>query len=75
MAVSSERVQSSIDKWKDMVTVGSIIRSQKSNDRYASMMEKQENKIELEASIVAVKKRKENFMILTANTSNMDEEL
>jgi hypothetical protein len=40
-----------------------------------SLMEMQEKKIELEALRVAVKKRKEDFIILHADTSNMDEEM
>jgi hypothetical protein len=40
-----------------------------------SMMETQDKNIKLEASRVAVKKRKEDFIILHADTSNMDEEV
>jgi hypothetical protein len=46
----------------------------KTDKRWASIMEKQE-KIELETTSVAVKKRKEDLMILTANTLNMDAEV
>jgi hypothetical protein len=38
------------------------------------MMEKQEKKIEFKRSRIAVE-RKEDFMILTAGTSNMDDEV
>jgi hypothetical protein len=42
---------------------------------WASMMEEQDKKIELKASRVEMKKRKEDSMILTVDTSNMDEEV
>jgi hypothetical protein len=39
------------------------------------MLKTQDKKIELETTRVAVKKRKGDFMNLTANTSNMDDEV
>jgi hypothetical protein len=68
MAASSERVQTSIDKWKAEVITHLIIRARKADERLVSLMEKLDKKIELEASRVAAKKRKYDFMILTADT-------
>jgi hypothetical protein len=39
------------------------------------MLEKQDKKIKLETARVTVKKRKEDLMILIADTFNMDEEV
>jgi hypothetical protein len=47
---------------------------QKKDARWAVMMEKQDIKIELEMEGFVVKKRKEDFTIMTTNTSNMDPE-
>jgi hypothetical protein len=55
---SSERVQTSIDKWKAEVKVGLAIQTQKADERWTPMMEKQDKKIELEASRVVVKEIK-----------------
>jgi hypothetical protein len=51
-------VQTSIDKWKAEVKVGLAIQTQKADDRWTPMMEKQDKKIELKASRVVVKEIK-----------------
>jgi hypothetical protein len=49
--------------------------SGKGGRKLAAIMEKQEKKIELETTRVVVKKRKQYFMILIADTSNMDDKV
>jgi hypothetical protein len=51
-ATSSEQVRSSIDKWKTKIPV---IRAQETRERWASKLEKQDKKIELETVRVVVK--------------------
>jgi hypothetical protein len=51
-------VQTSIDKWKAKVKAGLAIQTQKADEMWMPMMEKQDKKIELEASRVVVKERK-----------------
>jgi hypothetical protein len=72
---SSERMTASIDKWQASMTMQVVMRAAKADERWAAIMEKQEKKIELETTRVVVKKRKEYFMILTADTSNMDDKV
>jgi hypothetical protein len=47
-------------------------RDMKSDARWAVMMQKQDVKIKLEREQVGVKKRKDEFTFMTADTSNMD---
>jgi hypothetical protein len=65
----------SIDKWQAPVTRQAVIRAMKADETWAAIMEKQEKKIELETTRVVVNKRKEDFIILTTDTSNMDNEV
>jgi hypothetical protein len=71
----SERMTASIDKWQASMTMQVVMQAAEADERWAAIMEKQEKKIELETTRVVVKKRKEYFMILTADTSNMDDKV
>jgi hypothetical protein len=57
------------------IMVFSPLRAQETKKRWATMLEKQDRKIELETAMVAVKKRKEDFLILKTDMSGMDEEV
>jgi hypothetical protein len=52
-----------------------VIREANGNKRWASIMEKHDENIELERTRLAMKKRKNDLMIMTAATSNMDGEV
>jgi hypothetical protein len=72
---SSKRMDTSINKWQASVTTHAIIRVAKGDGMLVAIMENQEKKIELEMTRDTVKKGKEDFMILTANTLNMDDKM
>jgi hypothetical protein len=74
-AASSDKLASSIDKYISDVSSNLTTRAEKSDQRWKSILLKQDEKIELEKEKVVVKKRKEDFKILTADTSNMDDEV
>jgi hypothetical protein len=64
-AASSERVTSIINKWQTLVTKRDVIRAANADERWVSVIEKTEKKIELDTTRVAGKKRKEDFIIMT----------
>jgi hypothetical protein len=66
---------SSIDKWQASVTMQAVIREAKADERWASMMEKQEKKIEIKTTRVAVNKMREDYMSLTVDTSDIYDEV
>ena len=68
----SERTQASIDKLAADVSKNSNERRAANDARWATLMEKTDIKLELEKSNVVVKKRREDFMILTADVSSLD---
>jgi hypothetical protein len=57
------------------VATQALERAAKAGERWAAIMEKQENKMELKTTRVTVKNVKEDFMILIADTSSMDDEV
>lgn len=71
-AASSEKMQSSIEKMVAQQASSSEQRRLEAQERWAAIMQKTDIKIELETKRMAVKKRKEDFALLTADTSNMD---
>jgi hypothetical protein len=74
-AASLERVTSCINKWQAMVPMQAIIQEAKGDKRLACIMEKHEENIELERTRLAMKKRKKDLMIMTADTSNIDDKV
>jgi hypothetical protein len=52
-----------------------VIREANGDKRLACIMEKHEENIELERTRLSMKKMKKDFMIMTADTSNMDGEV
>jgi hypothetical protein len=72
---SADRAQASIDKCLADVSAHLLIRGEKSDERWKSLLSKQDEKIVIEKERVDVEKRKEDFMILTADTSQMDDEV
>ena len=71
-AAKTDRVQSSIDKVLADVCSNSSLRREENNARWATLMQKADVKINLEQKKAAVKKRSQDFMILTADVSNLD---
>ena len=71
-AAKTDRVQSAIDKVLADVCSNSSLRREENNARWAALMQKADVKINLEEKKAAVKKRSQDFMILTADVSNMD---
>jgi hypothetical protein len=57
------------------VTLGKDVRDTKTITTWKEMLKKQDAKIESEREHVAVKKRKGDFIFMTADTSNMDLEM
>ena len=66
-AAKTDRVQSSIDKVLADVCSNSSLRREENNARWATLMQKADVKINLEQKKAAVKKRSQDFMILTAH--------
>jgi hypothetical protein len=54
--------------------MGKAVREEKKHERWAVIMAKQNIKIKLEKDLVVVKKWKEDFVLLTTDTSTMDTE-
>jgi hypothetical protein len=69
---TADRVQASIDKCLVDVSSTLLMRDTESDERWKVMLLKQEEKIVIRKERVAVKKRKGDFMILTADTTRMD---
>jgi hypothetical protein len=66
-ASSSEKIQSSINKCLMDVSSNLLIRDKKASERWVTLLWKQEEKMLIKKERVAVKKRKEDFMLLTAS--------
>ena len=71
-AAKSDRVQSSIDKILADVCSNSSLRRDEHNARWATLMQKADVRIDVEQKKAAVKKRSQDFMILTADVSQID---
>jgi hypothetical protein len=67
VATHSERVQSAVDKCVPELTAGKAAKEEKNDNMWAVIMAKQDINIKLEKKCVAVKKRKEDFMLFTTN--------
>ena len=71
-AEKTDRVQSSIDKVLADICSNSSLRREENNTRWATLMQKADVKIDIEQKRAAVKKRSQDFMILTVDVSNLD---
>ena len=78
-AAASEKAAASIEKYIAGVSTTMAMRAEKSEERWKTIFEKQDEKIVIdkekvavEKEIAAVKKRKEDMKILTADTSKYD---
>ena len=71
-AAKTDRVQSSIDKVLADVCSNSSLRRDEHTARWVTLMQKADVRIDVEQKKAAVKKRSQDFMILTADVSNMD---
>ena len=71
-AAKTDRVQSSIDKVLADVCSNSSLRRDEHNARWATLMQKADVRIDVEQKKAVVKKRSQDFMILTADVSNLD---
>ena len=70
-STESEQVVASINKVFVDVTVNSSMRRAQMDKRWEALLQKADIKLELTKSKVVVLKRKEDFMILTADVSNI----
>jgi hypothetical protein len=61
------------DKCLADVSSNLLIRGERSDERWKTLLSKQEKKITIWKERVAVKKRKEDFMIVNGDTSQMDD--
>ena len=75
MKKAKAAVAASIDKVFADVTAKSSMRHAQMDKRWDALLQKTDIKLDLVKSKVAVLKRKEDFMILTADVSNMTPQL
>ena len=71
-AANSERAATSIETVIADVSKNSNERRAANDARWATLMDKPDKKLELKKTKVASKKRREDFMILTADVSTLD---
>jgi hypothetical protein len=71
-AASIDKIQSSINKCLTNVSSNLLIRDKKADERWATLLQKQEEKMMNEKERVAVKKRKDDFKLLNASAAGMD---
>jgi hypothetical protein len=65
-------MHSSINKCLAYVSSNLLNRDKKADERWATLLKKQDEEMQLEKERVAVKKRKEDSMLLTMSTEGMD---
>ena len=71
-AACADKTAASIDKYIAGVSTSMATRAEKSEKRWKTIFQKQDEKVMIDKEITAVKKRKEDMKILTAEMSRYD---